>query len=195
MRKTVLIGLTILTLSGCAATPLREAVTSFRSFEIPLSVAPGRLVEDVKAAMSTRASNLMATTGVVPNSLPEKAGDFEIRVKQMSLPLGQSLSWPQVECAGPYSLITNNGGFSGGGSSQSDAFTACIYPYQKGTRVHIVLVSTTSHQSGIAGLVNASVKGMMVGDNREAAERSLDKISESLLSRTPSAKVIRSSKQ
>lgn len=195
MKKGLLLLFIVSFFIGCAASPpRRESVTAFRSFDIQ-GGSPEMLVEAVKTSMAVRADNLTATTGVVPDNLPDKPGNFEVTVEQMSLPMGMSISFPRVVCKNSYSLITNVGGYSGGGSSQSDSYTGCVYPYKDGIRVHIVLVSTTSHGSGLSGMINAAIKESMIGGNKDAAERALDKITEKFTSLVPPAKIVKGSKQ
>lgn len=100
---------------------------------------------------------------------------------------------PTVECHDPHVFMSNQGGFSGGGSSQLDAYTACVYAYAKGTSVQIVLISTTQHPTGLQGLVNRAVKRAF-GGNEETAERYLDQIDAKLRQLVPAARLVRSSK-
>lgn len=108
------------------------------------------VVEAVKTSMAVRTDDLTTTTGVFPDNLPDGPGNFEVSVVQMSLPMGMSISFPRVVCKNSYSLITNARGYSGGGSSQNDMYTGYVYPYRDGIRIHIGLVSTTSHSSGLS---------------------------------------------
>lgn len=196
MRKLLFLsGLSFLLFAGCTTVPQVETITAYRSFEIPASSSPDRLIDPVKDSLAVRASNLGVTAGIVPEVLPERAGTFETTLQQMNLPFGKSFTFPTVKCKDAFAVITNTGGYGGGGSSQSDNYTACIYPSQSGTKVHFVLVSTTTHSGGISGMVNSAIKDTMVGGSKEAAERSLDKISTKFTGIIPGAKVIRSSNQ
>lgn len=192
--RLFLICLGFLVLAGCATTPRMESVTSFRSYDVPLSMSPERLVEPVKTAMAVRASNLMVTRGIVSDTLPERPGNFEMGLQQIAMPFGAGMSFQTVKCPNAYTIISNSGGFSRSGTTQSDNYTACLYPYREGTRVHIVVVSTTTHRDGLTGMVNSAVKKGLVGSNEDAAERSLDKIAEKLSTLVPGAELIKSSK-
>jgi len=171
-----------------------ETITSFRSFNVPATFAPERLVAPVKQAVGEKADNLVVTQGLLAEELPEKPGSFETGLQQIAGPFGMNMSFPTVKCPNAYTVISNTGGFASGGSSQNDRYTACLYPYKTGTRVHVVLVSTTTHQAGLAGMVNASIKDSLVGGNQGSAERSLDKISTKFSALVSGAELIRSSK-
>jgi len=193
MKRLVVAGL-LLFMAGCASTPRMETITSFRSFNVPATFAPERLVAPVKQAVGEKADNLVVTQGLLAEELPEKPGSFETGLQQIAGPFGMNMSFPTVKCPNAYTVISNTGGFASGGSSQNDRYTACLYPYKTGTRVHVVLVSTTTHQAGLAGMVNASIKDSLVGGNQGSAERSLDKISTKFSALVSGAELIRSSK-
>lgn len=144
--------------------------------------------------MSVRASNLMSTVGVVAENLPDKPGSFDVAVQQMSGPFGMGMSFPRVSCGNAYAVISNSGGFASGGTTEMEAYTGCVYPYNQGTKIDIVLIATTQHQNGIQGMVNQAVKGLITGSNQETAEQQLDQITAKLNNVLPQAKLIRQSK-
>jgi hypothetical protein len=187
--------LAVFILTGCGGPPRQESITVFRSFAIPPDLKPTMVVNEVKEAMAARASNLTAITGVLPDPLPDQAGTFNVAVQQMAMPLGMSISFPTVKCDSPYSLITNSGGFSTGGSREQENYTGCVYPTKLGTVVHIVLVDTTSHSNGLVGMANAGVKSLLVGGNQDGAERHMDQITDAFLCKVPQAQVTRQSKE
>lgn len=116
-------------------------------------------------------------------------------MQQMALPFGGTIAFPKVECREPYALIGTTSGFTAGGSSEGGSYTGCIYPYQRGIRVHIVMVSTTTHSGGLGGLINEGIKGVMFGSDEGMAERYLDQIQDALLCRLPEAVLNRQSKE
>jgi len=180
-------------LSGCASAPKRESITAYRTFDVPANVNINNVVAATKKAMSVRADGLTATTGMEPDTLPEKPGKFSVSVRQASVGFGMSFAMPVVKCADTYSLITNVGGFSSGGSSETEAYTGCIYPYKTGTSVQIVLIATTTHSGGLQGMMNSAIKGVF-GGNEGTAETYLDQISTEFLKDIPSAKLAKTSK-
>jgi hypothetical protein len=186
----VLVGLG---LNGCASTPRRESVAAYRVFDVQSGADPRALAGAAKTAMTVRADNLDAIEGTVPEPLPERAPSFIVSVRQMPMPFGMSVAMPVVQCRDPYVLISNQGGFATGGTSQLDAYTGCIYPYRSGTSIQFVLISTTHQRAGLQGLINRAIKGAF-GGNEGSAETYMDQIEAKLRALLPAAQLVRTSK-
>jgi len=179
--------------SGCAtSSPKQETLTVYRKFDVAKNVALNDVISMAKKALSVRASNVTATTGLAPDNLPAAPASFKLNMKQMAFgPM--MMTFPVVKCSDATSIITNSGGFSAGGSSESERYTACVYPYQAGTSVQFVLITTTTHQGGLQGMMNSAVKGMF-GGNEGTAETYMDQISKEFTKDIPVAKLVKTSK-
>lgn len=182
------------TLVGCASAPKVETITAFRSFDVPSSNKAKAVVDATKSAMLRVADNLTATISILPDPLPETPGNFDVGIRNISIPFGGNVSFQTVQCTGaPYAVISNTSGFAGGGSAERDQYTGCVYAYTGGLRVHIVTIRTTKHASGLQGMVNQTVMGMIRGSNDESLEARLDLVAGLFKNTVTEARLVKSS--
>jgi hypothetical protein len=179
---------------GCASAPKVETITAFRSFDVPSTNKAKAVVDAAKSAMLRVADNLSAIISILPDPLPETPGNFDVGIRNISIPFGGNVSFLTVLCPGaPYAVISNSSGFAGGGSAERDQYTGCIYAYTGGLRVHIVMIRTTKHASGLQGMVNQTVMGMIRGGNDENLEAKLDLVAGLFKNTVTEARLVKSS--